>query len=70
MLIAIWNMGTTGTLYDDPGADFFTRLHPEQAKTRALEQLRSLGHQLTLGRTGRQRSPPQRKSPRQRLNDA
>jgi len=52
MLIAIWNMGTTGTLYDDPGADFFTRLHPERAKTRALEQLRSLGYQVTLGRTG------------------
>jgi transposase len=52
MLIAIWNMGTTGTLYDDPGADFFTRLHPERAKTRALEQLRSLGYQVTLGRAG------------------
>jgi transposase len=52
ILIAIWNMGTTGTLYDDPGADFFTRLHPERAKTRALEQLRSLGYQVTLGRTG------------------
>jgi hypothetical protein len=21
-------MGTTGTFYDDPGADYFTRLHP------------------------------------------
>jgi transposase len=52
MLIAIWNMGTTGTLYDDPGADFFTRLHPERAKTRALEQLRSLGHRVTLGHAG------------------
>ena len=52
MLIAIWNMGTTGTLYDDPGADFFTRLHPERAKTRALEQLRSLGYRVTLGRAG------------------
>lgn len=52
MLIAIWNMGTTGTLYDDPGADFFIRLHPERAKTRALEQLRSLGYRVTLGRAG------------------
>jgi transposase len=52
MLIAIWNMGTTGTLYDDPGADFFTRLHPERAKTRALEQLRSLGYRVTLGHAG------------------
>ncbi len=31
----IWHMGTTGTLYDDPGADYFTRLHPERAKNRA-----------------------------------
>src|SRR3954449_2651097 len=35
MLIAIWHMGRDGTLYDDLGADFFTRLHPERAKTRA-----------------------------------
>lgn len=33
MLTAIWHMGRTGTLYDDPGADFFTHLHPERAKT-------------------------------------
>ena len=52
MLIAIWHMGTTGTLYDDPGGDFYTRLHPERAKTRAVEQLRSLGYQVTLGRAG------------------
>ena len=26
MLIAIWHMGTTGAVYDDPGADYFTRL--------------------------------------------
>ena len=28
MLIAIWNMLSTGTLYIDPGADFYTRLNP------------------------------------------
>ena len=36
MLIAIWHMGTTGTLYDDPGADYYTRLHPDRAKKRAI----------------------------------
>ncbi len=50
MLTAIWNMGVTGTFYDDPGADFFTRLHPQRAKARALHQLRSMGYAVTLQR--------------------
>jgi transposase len=48
MLIAIWHMGTTGTLYDDPGADFFTRLHPDRAKKRAIHQLEAMGYRVTL----------------------
>lgn len=52
MLTAIWHMGRTGTLYDDPGADFFTRLHPDRAKTRALHQLEAMGYRVTLDRTG------------------
>jgi len=52
MLIAIWHMGRDGTLYDDPGADFFTRLHPDRAKTRALHQLESMGYHVTLDRAG------------------
>jgi transposase len=52
MLIAIWHMGRDGTLYEDPGADFFTRLHPERAKNRALHQLEAMGYQVTLGRAG------------------
>jgi transposase len=52
MLIAIWHMGHDGTLYDDPGADFFTRLHPERAKTRALHQLEAMGYHVTLERAG------------------
>jgi transposase len=52
MLIAIWHMGRYGTLYEDPGADFFTRLHPERAKNRALHQLEAMGYQVTLARTG------------------
>jgi transposase len=52
MLVAIWHMGTTGSLYDDPGSDFYTRLHPERAKTRALHQLETMGYQVTLDRVG------------------
>lgn len=48
MLIAIWHMGTTGTLYDDPGADFFARLHPDRAKRRAIHQLEEMGYRVTL----------------------
>jgi len=52
MLTIIWHMGTTGTLYEDPGADYFSRLHPERAKNRALHQLEAMGYQVTLDRTG------------------
>jgi transposase len=52
MLIAIWHMGRDGTLYEDPGADFFTRLHPERAKNRALHQLEAMGYQVTLDHVG------------------
>lgn len=48
MLIAIWNMLTTGTLYCDPGADFYARLNPDKAKNRALDQLRKMGYAVTL----------------------
>lgn len=48
MLIAIWHMGTTGTLYDDPGVDYFTRLHPDRAKKRAIHQLEAMGYHVTL----------------------
>ena len=52
MLTIIWHMATTGTLYDDPGADFFSRLHPERAKNRALHQLQEMGYTVTLDRAG------------------
>lgn len=50
MLIAIWNMLTTGAFYDDPGGDFYTRLNPERAKNRAVDQLRKMGYTVTLQR--------------------
>ncbi|KAB1919293.1 IS110 family transposase, partial [Micromonospora sp. ALFpr18c] len=48
MLIAIWHMGTTGALYDDPGGDYFTRLHPDRFKKRAIHQLEAMGYRVTL----------------------
>jgi len=52
MLIAIWHMGRNGTLYDDPGGDYFQRLYPERAKNRALHQLEAMGYQVNLDRVG------------------
>jgi transposase len=48
ILTAAWHMLTTGELYNDPGADYFTRQVPAKAKARAIGQLESLGYQVTL----------------------
>ena len=48
MLVAIWHMGTTGEVYDDPGAEFFTRLNPDRARKRAVHQLEAMGYHVTL----------------------
>ncbi len=48
VLVAIWNMTRTGELYNDPGPDYYTRLHPERAKRRAVDQLRAMGYDVTL----------------------
>jgi len=48
MLIAIWHMGTTGTLYDDPGADYLTRLHPDRAKNRRVIMKRKVDYTWRL----------------------
>lgn len=52
MLVAIWHMGITGTLYDDPGGDYFSRLNPEKARARAIHQLEAMGYRVTLDQTG------------------
>jgi len=52
MLIAVWHMARDGTLYDDPGADFYTRLRPERAKQRAIKQLTTMGYRVTLDEAG------------------
>ena len=48
MLIAIWNMLTTGTTYCDLGGDYYTRLNSDKARNRALDQLRKMGYEVTL----------------------
>jgi len=55
MLIAIWNMLSTGALYSDPGDDFYARLNPDKAKNRAIDQLRKMGYDVTLKPLGRYR---------------
>lgn len=48
ILIAIWHMATTGTLYQDLGGDYYTRLNPQRARTRAVRTLENLGYTVTL----------------------
>ncbi|MCO4239848.1 IS110 family transposase [Pseudarthrobacter sp. MDT3-28] len=48
MLTAAWHMLTTGELYKDPGADYFRLQAPAKTKARAIEQLESLGYQVSL----------------------
>ncbi len=50
LLVAIWHMGVTGTLYDDPGSDYYTRLRPDRARQRAIHQLETMGYHVTLDR--------------------
>ena len=38
----------TGALYDDPGADYYTRRDPERTRRNAVNQLQRLGYQVTL----------------------
>ena len=48
MLTCAWHMLVNGTVYHDPGADYYTRHHPGQTKTRAIKQLQALGYNVTL----------------------
>jgi transposase len=48
ILTAVWSMAHTGALYDDPGADYFTRRNPERLKKHALNQLQRLGYEVVL----------------------
>lgn len=48
ILIAVWNMLTTGELYKDPGPDYFAKLQPAKTRARAINQLQALGYTVTL----------------------
>ncbi|MGV7724270.1 IS110 family transposase [Mycobacterium kansasii] len=48
MLICAWHMLVNGTFYQDPGPDYYTRHQPAQTKTKAINQLRALGYNVTL----------------------
>ena len=56
VLVSIWNMITNDREYRDPGGDYFTRRNPDKAKSRAIDQLRAIGYDVTL--TPRQLSTP------------
>lgn len=48
MLIAAWYMLTTGELYRDLGANYFTRRDPAKARARAIGQLEALGYHVSI----------------------
>ena len=58
VLVSIWNMITNDREYRDPGGDYFTRRNPDKAKSRAIDQLRAIGYDVTL-------TPQQLSTPRQ-----
>ena len=43
IFVTIWHMAQTGALYDDLGADYYTRIQPARTKRRAIRQLQDLG---------------------------
>lgn len=45
-------MAQTGEVYNDLGADYYTRIRPDRAKNRAISQLEAMGYTITLQRTG------------------
>ena len=48
ILISAWHMLTTGELYRDLGADYFTRRDPAKARARAIGQLEALGYHVSI----------------------
>ncbi len=48
MLIAIWNILSSGELYRDPGDDLYTWRRPEKATLRAVDQLRRMRYLFSL----------------------
>jgi transposase len=48
MLTSARHKLTTGALYQDPGADYFSLRAPSKTKARAIGQLESLGYKVTI----------------------
>lgn len=48
ILTAVWHLLAEGECYADPGADYFTRLHPDRTRANAIKKLQSLGYEVTL----------------------
>ena len=48
MLTAAWHMLAHGEIYQDPGAEYYLKREPEQAKARAIRQLKTLGYEVNL----------------------
>jgi transposase len=49
MVVTAWHMLTTGTIYQDPGGDYYTRRRDPQRETqRHITHLEALGYQVTL----------------------
>jgi transposase len=48
ILTATWHRLANGEVYKDPGADFYLKREPEQAKAKAIHQLKTLGYDVNL----------------------
>jgi transposase len=48
MIVSIWNMLTTGEIYNELGADYSSRQNPGLARRRAVAQLTRLGYTVEL----------------------
>lgn len=48
ILTAAWHLLAEGECYQDPGADYYTRLDPAKARNNAINKLKSLGYNVTI----------------------
>jgi len=48
IIVACWQMLTTGELYREAGGDYFQRRDPQRTIRRLVKQLEALGHHVTL----------------------
>jgi transposase len=48
MLTNAWHMLFNGTVFQEPGPDYYTRQHPAKTKAKAIKQLQALGYDVTL----------------------